>query len=265
MSPSRFRARLFGPVLAYDLVRTARRGTAIAHRCLYALVLFSALYLVFAAQFPEVGLTELFDGLPIKDPKTEMPKEVAALPPEKQVEAVAAKLKERNPGFDGSVMHKIERGVVTKLTVVIDNVTDITPVRALTGLRELTCNGSGVGKGKLSDLSPLLGMKLIYLGCVYTNVSDLSPLKDMPLQSVNCNGTPLADLSPLKDIPLTSFGCSGTKVSDLSPLRGMPLKVLMCDFKPERDSAIVRSIKTLEKINDKPAAEFWKEVDAKKP
>jgi len=45
----------------------------------------------------------------------------------------------------------------------------------------------------------------------------------------------------------------------------MPLQVLFCDFKPERDAAILRPLKTLEKINDKPAREFWKEVDDKKP
>ncbi len=54
-------------------------------------------------------------------------------------------------------------------------------------------------------------------------------------------------------------------VSDLSPLRGMPLKSILCDFKPERDAEILRSIKTLETINGKPAAEFWKDADAKKP
>ena len=32
-----------------------------------------------------------------------------------------------------------------------------------------------------------------------------------------------------------------------------------------RDTAVLRSIKTLEIINGKPPAEFWKEVDAKKP
>ena len=61
-------------------------------------------------------------------------------------------------------------------------------------------------------------------------------------------------------MPLTELGCAGTKVSDLSPLKGMPLKQLSCDFKPERDAEILRSIKTLETINDKPAAEFWKAV-----
>jgi hypothetical protein len=45
----------------------------------------------------------------------------------------------------------------------------------------------------------------------------------------------------------------------------MPLKELQCDFKVERDTEILRSINTLEKINGKPAQDFWKEVDAKAP
>ena len=63
---------------------------------------------------------------------------------------------------------------------------------------------------------------------------------------------------------LTDLSCDNTPVSDLSPLRGMRLNELQCDFKPERDAKILRSIKTLETINDKPAREFWQEVDAKK-
>jgi hypothetical protein len=42
----------------------------------------------------------------------------------------------------------------------------------------------------------------------------------------------------------------------------MPLTELACDFMPERDAQLLRSIQTLEKINGKPAKEFWKEVDA---
>jgi len=45
----------------------------------------------------------------------------------------------------------------------------------------------------------------------------------------------------------------------------MPLKDLFGDFKPERDAELLHSIKTLEKINNKPAADFWKDVDARKP
>ncbi len=53
-------------------------------------------------------------------------------------------------------------------------------------------------------------------------------------------------------------------MTDLSPLRGMPLKELRCDFKPERDAKILRSIKTLETINGKSAREFWKALGEKK-
>jgi serine/threonine protein kinase/Leucine-rich repeat (LRR) protein len=233
-------------------------------------------------------------------------KEVAAMPAEKQVEAVAAKLKELNPGFDGKVTHTIEAGVVTSLGFLTDNVADISPVGALKRLKALSCGGSGAGTGNLSDLSPLKGMKLtnLYCGgtkvsdlsplkgmvltalyCHRTQVSDLSPLKGMPLTTLvcfethvhdlsplkgmalsilACGDTQVADLSPLKDMKLTGLYCSGTKVADLSLLKDMPLKELNCDFMPDRDAKILRSIKTLEKINNKPAAEFWKEVDAQR-
>lgn len=50
-------------------------------------------------------------------------------------------------------------------------------------------------------------------------------------------------------------------VADFSLLTDMPLNEVSLDFKPERDTDILRSIKTLETINDKPVAEFWKEVE----
>jgi formylglycine-generating enzyme required for sulfatase activity len=313
-------------------------------------------------------------------------KMVAALTPQAQQNAVANRLKDRNPGFDGKVTATVEGSVVTGLKFVSDQVTDLSPVRALTGLRTLQCSGSDQGKNQLadlsplkdmkltwlncegtqvSDLSPLKGMPLTYLKCHRTRVSDLSPLKDMKLTELHCWGTPVSDLSPLKDMKLTSLNCAGTgvsdlsplkdmkltwldcqgtRVSDLSPLKGMPLTLLFClatkvsdlsplkdtkltslncsytpvsdlsplkdmkltdlncagtgvsdlsplkdmkltylkcdhtrvsdlaplkgmslkevhcDFKPERDAEILRSIKTLEKIDGKPAAQFWKEV-----
>jgi hypothetical protein len=109
-------------------------------------------------------------------------KQVAALPADKQVEAVAAELKARNPGFDGKVTPTVENGVVVGLEFVTDEVTDIAPVRALVGLRTLKCGGTwGKGKGRLADLSPLKDMKLTELNFAGTQVSDLSPLKDMKL------------------------------------------------------------------------------------
>ena len=88
-------------------------------------------------------------------------KEVAALPAEKQVDAVVKKLMELNPGFDGKVNGaeakgppKIENGVVTEFGFLTDNVTDISPVRVLVGLKVLKCVGTMPRKGKLSDLTP---------------------------------------------------------------------------------------------------------------
>ncbi|MGD0040204.1 MAG: hypothetical protein ABSE84_07300 [Isosphaeraceae bacterium] len=162
-------------------------------------------------------------------------KDVAALPAEKQVEAVINKLQELNPGFDGKETHKIEGGAVTEFKFITDNVADISPVRALQRLRNLDCHGSAPGKGKLSDLSPLRGMPLTALKCCWEPVSDLSPLKGMPLTSLDCGNTLVSDLSPLKGMPLTGLVCRDTRVSGLSPLRGMPLTSLHCGFTPVSD------------------------------
>lgn len=188
-------------------------------------------------------------------------KEVAAMRAEKQVEAVAAKLKELNPGFDGKVTPGIRNGVVTDLEFLTDNVMDISPVRGLAGLTSLKCTASTPGKARLTDLSPLKGLSLARLNCGWTRVSDLTPLKAMPLMALRFDGTQVTDLAPLKGIELASIDCRGTKVTDLGPLRTIAIKDFWCDFKSARDSEILRSIKTLETINGKPAKEFWEEVD----
>src|SRR5262249_47156256 len=74
-----------------------------------------------------------------------------------------------------------------------------------------------------------------------------------------------AGLAHFKDMSLTRLNIQKTKVTDLSPLKGMPLKILKCDFKPDRDAEILRSIKTLESINDRPAKKFLEGVPDKKP
>jgi eukaryotic-like serine/threonine-protein kinase len=333
---------------------------------------------------------------------------VSKLPPTERAKAVARRLQEINPGFDGAVATTAENGLVTGLKFTTDRVIDIAPVRVLGGLRSLHCSGSDAFKGQLIDqangqikirsvgksgltdlaplkglplrslscansnvfdlaplvgmkltslnvdcslvfdLSPLKGMPLTELRCVYTrvadltplrgmrlttayfdgndvsdltplkgmplqalgigcNVTDLTPLKGMPLQALVCYGAKrLSDLASLKGMPLKLLNCQGTVVSDLAPLKGMPLidlnladtkvtdlaplkdmvtlkrlalSILVIDlsplrglaleqlhfrsFKAERDATILRAMPTLKTINDKPAAEFWKEVDAK--
>ena len=88
---------------------------------------------------------------------------------------------ELNPGFDGKVagsrgkaLPKIEKGVVTELGFATYNVTNISPVRALGGLKQLDSTVSG-GKGKLSDLSPLQGLQLEALRIRFNPVFDLPP------------------------------------------------------------------------------------------
>jgi Leucine-rich repeat (LRR) protein/tRNA A-37 threonylcarbamoyl transferase component Bud32 len=156
-------------------------------------------------------------------------KRVATLPPEKLLEAVVARLKELNRGFQGQPAHKIVGDEVTELRLITDRVTDISPLRALVGLKVLDCSGSRRGTGRLADLSPLVGLKLTQLNCGNTEVSDVSPLKDMKLIHLTCYNTNVSRLSPLQNLPLVHLDCSFTRISDLSPLKGLPLKVLYCD------------------------------------
>jgi serine/threonine protein kinase len=208
-------------------------------------------------------------------------KSVAAMPAETQVKAVAGKLMELNPGFDGKVTGwksirggndtpQIENGVVTEFGFDTDKVADISPVRALVGLKSLDCAGSDDRKGILSDLVPLRGMRLTKLNCAGTKVLDLSPLKGMPLTVLDCHATPVSDLSPLKGMPITELLVNGTMISDLSPLEGKNLTAIF--FTPNEITtgiAAVRQMKSVQimglnwenKDKFRPD-EFWKRYDA---
>jgi Leucine-rich repeat (LRR) protein len=155
-------------------------------------------------------------------------KEVASLPADKQLEAVVQKLKELNPGFDGKATHKIADGVVTEFRINPNHVTEISPLRALSGLKQLNFEGVG-GQDLLADLSPLRGLRLVALNCERTRVSDLSPLKGMPLRDLRCDRTLVSDLSPLAGMPLVHLQCARTRVADLAPLRTLKLEFLSCD------------------------------------
>jgi Leucine-rich repeat (LRR) protein len=179
---------------------------------------------------------------------------VAKMAPEEQVEAVKAELMKRNPDFDGKIENqKIQGNVVTELAFAGTNVTDISPVRALTGLQKLKCDSPPTKKGRLADLSPLTGTKLTWLSVSNTQVADLTPLKDLKLTFLWIPGTKVTDLkalqdmkstltqlhfghtsiddlTPLKNMQLTNLDFVVTPVADLKPLTGMPLTFLSCDF-----------------------------------
>jgi eukaryotic-like serine/threonine-protein kinase len=151
---------------------------------------------------------------------------VAAMPAIQQVKAVSSRLKELNPDFDGAVVPTIEDGVVTELKLSANQLTDLSPVHALTKLTSLDCSGQFPTIGRLIDLSPLSGLSLTRLECSRTSVYDLSPLKGMPLETLHCGQTKVSDLSPLKGMKLRHLEIQATQVSDLTPLQGMPLTFL---------------------------------------
>jgi serine/threonine protein kinase/formylglycine-generating enzyme required for sulfatase activity/Leucine-rich repeat (LRR) protein len=160
---------------------------------------------------------------------------IAALPAEQQVEEVRKELMRRNPGFDGKVGHKIEGDALTEFAVNTDQILDVAPVRALTGLVYLDLRGTYPNKGKLADLAPLKGMKLSRLDCSSTQIANLGPLTDVPLTILHVNHNPVADLTPIKGMKLESLGIAETKVTDLTPLKGMKLKILGAQLLPVTD------------------------------
>jgi serine/threonine protein kinase/Leucine-rich repeat (LRR) protein len=210
-------------------------------------------------------------------------KVVRGLPPADQVVRVAQRLKEANAGFDGKVESTIENGVVVGVSLSADTVADLSPVRALPGLRRLTCRGMDMTKAKLADLWPLRSLPLTQLTLDSTRVTDLRPLAKTNLSALTLRGFLVDDLSALHDLPLVELRLVDTKVADLTSLAGMPVQVfecrktplrdlqalkewpleeLVCDFKPRRDTALLRSLKSVARINSRPATEFLAALDA---
>ena len=178
---------------------------------------------------------------------------------EKQVEAVAKKLMELNPGFDGKVTNfdgsstpGIENGVVTEFGFDVEKVMDISPVRALARLRFLrSMKKTGLDdkrKGELVDLTPLAGMSLHGLNCSGTKVFDLSPLHGMPLADLNCGATLVSDLSAVRGMPLNRLQCGWSAIADLSPLQGMALVKLSCYHTQVSNLAPLESCKSLKLV-----------------
>jgi hypothetical protein len=170
---------------------------------------------------------------------------------DQQIEAVRLQLQELNPGFDEQVRFNVVDGVVTECAFSSANVTNLSPLRGLRGLRKLECPGVSFREpSRLADLRPLRGLPLTRLAVHCTEVADLSPLEGMPLTELECWKSSVKDLSPLRGAPLTSLDiawtlvedltplltdkdlawlhCDNTPLTDLSPLRGKPLTELHC-------------------------------------
>jgi serine/threonine protein kinase len=107
-----------------------------------------------------------------------------------------------------------------RLTLTGTRVSDLTP---LAGIPLVFCD---LDRTLVSDLGPLICMPLQTLSLRDTRVSDLSPLVGSPLERLMLDGTSVSDLTPIKEAPLRSLSLRGTMVEDISPLAGMPLEEL---------------------------------------
>lgn len=103
-------------------------------------------------------------------------KRIAALPAKEQVEEVRKELMRRNPGFDGTIQHNIDGGVVTEFKIVTDQVNgqlaDPSPLAGmnLAGLTRLDLSFTKVGDAGLVHFKDCTN--LMYLGLDSTQVTD---------------------------------------------------------------------------------------------
>jgi serine/threonine protein kinase len=97
-------------------------------------------------------------------------------------------------------------------------VRDIAPLAGMFSLTQLSIGGTSV-----TNIAPLVGMRLEVVQLGDTSLKDVAALRGMPLKEVGLGRTPITDLSPLAGAPLTGIGLQETRVQDISPLKGARL------------------------------------------
>ena len=144
---------------------------------------------------------------------------------------------------------------LTLIAMQFTKATSLTPLKGMPLTFLDIANGRGI-----SDLSPLQDMPLDYLNISDQPVVDLSPIASLKsLRALVLDSTLANDLSPLRGLPIKELSILNIPAQDLSPLKELPLKKLRLDYRADREE-FLRSFKDLETINEKPTAEFWKEV-----
>lgn len=203
---------------------------------------------------------------------------IAALKPDDRAEAVVQRLKELNPGFDGRYRSRVAEGEVRNLAFATDDVTDISPLKAVPHLWSIAATPSPGRRGKLrdldpltghwelssvefadnpiDDLTPLAGKPLVAALLTNTKVSDLTPFRGGTVRVIHLNNCPIRDLSPLQGLKLTELGCvpDNRRELDLTPVADAPLERIWCVGPTGNNAAILRRMRSLTIVNDQPAA-----------
>ena len=143
-----------------------------------------------------------------------------------------------------------------QLVFMYNPVRDITPLKGMP-LKVLSFRGAQV-----RDLGPVKGMPLQHLNFCHNPVTDLSPLAGSSVVELVCEFVPIHDLSPLRNCSkLQALKIAGTGVEDLSVMKELPLKEVTVDIRSMADLEVLKAIPTLEKVNDRPVAEFFPTVE----
>lgn len=121
-------------------------------------------------------------------------------------------------------------------------VDDISPVAALTKLKEFVYYVRGPVEGGLKDIEPLEHLPIERLTLSNCRVQDLAPLKEMPLVSLDLSRTRARDISVLKGKAIQSLTLSGTRIFDLGLLSALPIKHLVLSDTQTKDLSFARPL-----------------------
>jgi len=108
---------------------------------------------------------------------------------------------------------------LASLMLTDGQITDLTPLVALTGMTALILNDN-----QISDLTPLAGLtNLQLLGLDGNQITDLTPLARLTnLQELGFKSNQITDLTPLAGLTnLTILELNNTPIADLTPLAGL--------------------------------------------
>lgn len=160
---------------------------------------------------------------------------VAQMKPDDQGQEVARMLRVLNPGYNGNPVYTLSGNKIYTLSLSVDQITNLGPLRALTGVERLSLTATSPESSKLQDLTPLKGMKLDVFKCNNLPITDLSPLEGMPLGYLTLDGTQVRDLKPLRGTRLSFLSLSKAPVSDLTPLNKMSVGHLVLSHTQIKD------------------------------
>jgi serine/threonine protein kinase len=132
---------------------------------------------------------------------------------------------------------------------------------SLEAIRNLRLTTFEIESRTCFDLSPIHEMPLERLSLLLPIVSDLKPLAGLKLVDLTLVSGSVTDLTPLVGMPLEKLFLDTTSVTDLSPLTDLPLKRISITAAPDANLEVLRSIRALQFINDKPVEQFWSEFE----